>query len=139
MRLELGLLAVFSAIWLLTILAGLGVVPLACTLNRALYRLYSIAAVLGWVSGNIYVQRSQSLAGTTTDRPDGRRFRKRLLLSYLIGPPSIVYFLRALAPYAIQQAAPVVPIYSFCVYGLFFLVPLTLRATRTPRQGSRDH
>ncbi len=134
-RLELGLLAAFSAIWLLTILAGLGVVPLAGTLNLDLYRLYSIAAVLGWVSGNIYVQRSQSLAGTTTDRSDGRRFRKRLLLSYLIGPPSVVYFLRALAPYAIQKAAPVVPIYSFCVYGLFFLVPLTLRATRTPRRG----
>ncbi len=131
MRLELGLLAVFSAIWLLTILAGLGVVPLAGTLALDLYRLYSIAAVLGWVAGNIYVPRSERLA-------DARRFRKRLLLSYLIGPPSLVYFLRALAPSAIQQAAPMVPIYSFCVYALFFLVPVTLRATRTPRRKFHD-
>ncbi len=128
-RLELGLLAVFSAIWLLTILAGLGMVPLAGTFTLDLYRLYSIAAVLGWVAGNIYVPRSQRLVD------DRQRFRKRLLLSYLIGPPSIVYFLRALAPLAVQQAAPMVPIYSFCVYGLFFLVPLTLKATRTPRRG----
>ncbi len=128
-RLELGLLAVFSAIWLLTILAGLGLVPLAGTFSLDLYRLYSIAAVLGWVAGNIYVSRVSALPG--------KRFRKRFLLCYLVGPPSIVYLLRALAPQATQQAAPMVPIYSFAVYALFFLVPLTLRATRTPRI-SRD-
>ncbi len=129
MRLELGLLAVFSAIWLLTILGGLGMLPLAGMLDLDLYRLYSIAAVSGWVAGNIYVSRSQTF---------GRRFRKRLLLSYLIGPPSLVYFLRTLAPIAVQQAAPMVPIYGFCVYALFFLVPVTLRVTRTPRRGFRD-
>ncbi len=132
-RLELGLLAVFSAIWLLTILAGLGVVPLAGTLTLDLYRLYSIAAVLGWLAGNIYVPRSESIAAAYQ-----QRFRKRLLLSYLIGPPSLVYFLRALAPRAIQQAAPMVPIYAFGVYALFFLVPITLRATRTPRRKFDD-
>ncbi len=130
MPFELVLLAVFSAAWLLAILAGVGLVPLAGLFALDLYRLYSVAAVLGWMSGNIYVSRSQSF--------DHDRWRRRLLLSYLLGPPSFVYLLRALAPLSLQQAAPFVPIYSFAVYGLFFLVPLTLRATRTPRQGFRD-
>ncbi len=130
MPFELVLLVVFSAAWLLAILAGIGLVPLAGTLALDLYRLYSIAAVLGWVSGNIYVSRAQ-----TAPR---NRLRRRLLLSYLIGPPSFVYLLRALAPQAIQQAAPMVPIYSFAVYALFFLVPLTLRVTRKQRRKFGD-
>ncbi len=130
MPFELVLLAVFSAAWLLAILAGLGVVPLAGLYALNLYRLYSVAAVLGWVAGNIYVSRSQTFARG--------HWRRRLLLSYLIGPPSFVYLLRALAPLTVQQAAPFVPIYSFAVYGLFFLVPLTLRATRSQRRGFRD-
>ncbi len=147
MRLELALLTFFSAVWLLAILAGLGVVPLAGAFTLGLYRLYSIAAVLGWVAGNIYVLRTQisvcapsgrHLTGTPSERPYRQHLRKRLLLSYLIGPPSFVYLLRALAPHTVQQAAPMVPIYGFCVYSLFFLVPLTLRATRTPRKGFRD-
>ncbi len=130
MRVEPALLAAFSAAWLLAILAGVGLVPLAGTLALDLYRLYSIAAVLGWVAGNIYVFRSRAVP----QHP----FRRRLLLSYLIGPPSFVYLLRALAPQAVQQAAPFVPLYSFAVYALFFLVPLTLRATRTPRRTPRQ-
>ncbi len=136
--LELGLLAFFLAIWLLAILAGLGLLPLAGTLNLDLYRLYSIAAVLGWVAGNIYVSRMQSFGKASPARPGGQRVRKRVLLSYLIQPQSCVYFLRTLAPFEVQQAAPLVPIYAFGVSSLFFLVPLTLRATRTPRQGFRD-
>ena len=136
--LELGLLAFFLAVWLLAILAGLGFLPLAGMLHLDLYRLYSIAAVLGWVAGNIYVFRTQNLTGTAAGQPDERRFPKRLLLSYLIQPQSCVYFLRMLAPIEAQQAAPMVPIYAFGVYGLFFLVPLTLRATRTPRRKFHD-
>ena len=129
MGVELALLAAFSAAWLLAILAGIGLVPLAGTLTLDLYRLYSIAAVLGWVAGNIYVFRSRAAHD---------HFRRRLLLSYLIGPPSFVYLLRALASTTAQQAAPFVPLYSFVVYSLFFLVPLTLRATRTPRRTFRE-
>lgn len=137
--LELGLLAFFLAIWLLAILSGLGLLPLAGTLDLDLYRLYSIAAVLGWVAGNIYVSRSQSLDDRNASEPDDRkRSRKRLLLSYLIQPQSCVYLLRTLAPFESQQAAPLVPIYAFGVYSLFFLVPLTLRATRTPRRTFRE-
>ena len=129
MRLELGLLTVFSAIWILAILTGLGAVPLAGILTLDLYRLYSIAAVLGWVAGNIYVSRVSAY---------DRRFRRVVLLSYLIQPQSCVFLLRTLAEPAVQQAAPVVPLYSFGVYFLFFLVPLTLRATRPQRREFRD-
>ncbi len=156
LRLELVVLVVFSAIWLLVILGGLEIVPLAGALNLDLYRLYSIAAVFGWVAGNIYVARAQNFEGAPLGRrfggaslgrrvadapaeyPFWRRLRKRLLLSYVMGPLSVVFLLRLLAPQAVQEAAPVVPIYSLGVYALFFLVPLTLRATRTPRRGFRD-
>ena len=45
--------------------------------------------------------------------------------------------MKAMATEEIQQAAPLVPIYGFGVYTLFFLVPLTLRARRRPRR-ARD-
>lgn len=130
MRLELVLMAFFSAAWLYAIVAGVGLVPLAGTLDLDLYRLYSFAAVLGWVSGNVYVFRSQVYSK--------HRYRKSLLASYLVGPPSFLYLLRALASKSVQQAAPLVPIYSFAVYALFFLVPVTLRATRRPQRKIGD-
>jgi hypothetical protein len=52
-----------------------------------------------------------------------------------VGPPSLLYILRALAPQAVQHAAPLVPLYSFVVYALFFLVPVTLRKTFTDPRG----
>ncbi len=130
LRFEQLLLAVFSAAWLLAILIGMGLVPLAGTLDLDLYRLYSVAAVLGWVAGNIYVFRTQTLPKD--------RSRKRLLWTYLIGPPSFVYIIRSLARQVVQQAAPLVPIYAFAIYALFFLVPVTLRATRQPRKELED-
>ena len=86
--------------------------------------------------GNIYVSRTQRFTGVPPQRSEGQGVSKRLLLSYLIQPHSCVYFLRTLAPFEVQQAAPMVPVYSFCVYSLFFLVPLTLRAP--PRRKFRD-
>ncbi len=134
---ELALLALCSVVWLLTILADFGVLRLAGILTLDLYRLYSIAAVLGWLAGNIYVARMRALGapGDAPARP--QHLRRRLLLSYLLGPLAFVYGLRALAASEVQQAAPLVPIYAFGVYGLFFLVPLTLRATQVPRRGQR--
>lgn len=130
MYFEQVLLAGCSLVWLLVILAMLGLVPLAGSLDLDLYRLYSLAAVIGWVSGNIYVFRSR-------DRGKGS-FRRRLLLNYLMGPLSFVYILRTLAPLPVQQAAPLVPLFSFGVYALFFLVPVTLRARRKQRRGLGD-
>ncbi len=126
LQLEIILLGVFSVSWLLALVVLLGLVPVAGTLDLDLYSFYSVAAVSGWLSGNVYVHRLQRLPAD--------RYRKRLLLSYLVGPPSWLYILRALAPRAVQSAAPVVPLYAFAVYCLFFLVPVTLRATRTPRR-----
>ena len=82
--------------------------------------------VLGWLSGNIYMMRRRTL-------PEGGRWKKLLLLAYLLGPPGMVYLIRALASPSLQQAAPFVPIYSFGVYVIFFLVPVTLRASAPPR------
>lgn len=125
-RLELILLVVLSAIWLLALLGLFQILPLAGTFDLNLYRLYSVAAVLGWISGNIYVMRCRTL-------PDGGRWRKRLLLAYLLGPPGMVYLIRSLASPSLQQAAPLVPIYSVGVYAIFFLIPVTLRSTEVPR------
>ena len=126
MRLELAFLAVFSAVWLLVFVTGIGWVSLAGALHLGLYPLYSIAAALGWVAGNVFVSRAR--AGLEP------HLRKRLLFNYYIGPPSLLFLIRALAPLSIQQAAPLVPIYSFGVYSLFFLVPVTLRSTHLPRK-----
>ncbi len=117
-RFELALLALFSAVWLLAALGLFGLLPLAGSLPLDLHRFYSIAAVLGWLAGNLYVLRRRSL---------GENFRRRLLLTYVLGPPGVVYLLRALAPATQQAAAPLVPAYAFLVYGIFFLVPVTLR------------
>lgn len=127
MRFELALLLAFSAIWLLAVLALFHVLPLAGTFDLDLYRLYSVAAVLGWVSGNIYMARRRIL-------PPSGCWKKRLLLAYLLGPPGVVYLLRSLASTHVQQAAPFVPIYGFFVFAIFFLVPVTLRGSAPPRR-----
>jgi hypothetical protein len=126
-RLELFLLVGFSAVWLLAVLGLFRILPLAGTFDLDLYRLYSVSAVLGWLSGNIYIMRRRSL-------PKGGAWKKRLLLAYLIGPPGMVYLLRSLASPSLQQAAPFVPFYCMAVYMIFFLVPVTLRATEVPRR-----
>ena len=127
---ELTLLAAFSACWLLVFAAGMGWVSVAGALSLGLYPLYSLAAALGWLAGNVCVHRARNRYPP--------RARKRLLVSYYLGPPGLLFALRALAAEEIQQAAPLVPIYGFGVYTLFFLVPLTLRAKRKPRRQRED-
>ncbi len=127
---ELALLAAFSICWVLVFSAGVGWISLAGTLSLGLYPLYSLAAAFGWLAGNVFLYRARS--GLAPG------LRRRLLFSYFIGPPSFLFALRALAPEEAQQAAPLVPIYGFGVYTLFFLVPLTLRATRPARRQSGD-
>ena len=129
LRLELGLLSLFSAAWLWVFVIYMGWTPLSGVLDMDLYRLYSVAAVLGWVAGNVYMFRVARL-------PKPGPFRKRLLLVYWLGPVSLIFLLRSLAPIESQAAAPFVPLYAACVQSLFFLVPVTLKITRTPRRGS---
>lgn len=124
-RFESVLLGLFAGVWLLAVLAFLGVPPLAGAVGLDLYHLYSVAAILGWIGGNVYVTRLRRLPG--------RGWRKRLLLAYLVGPAGFVYLLRAMAPRAELAAAPLVPIYGFGVFALFFLVPVSLR-TRARRR-----
>ncbi len=130
MHFEQVFLAGCSIVWLLVILANGGFVPLAGILDLDLYRLFSLTTVIGWVAGNIYVFRTRDLV----EKPA----RRKLLFKYLMGPLSLIFFLRALADKDVQAAAPLVPILGLGIYVLFFLVPVTLRATRTKHLGSRD-
>ena len=121
---EILLAGCSSAGWVAGILAALGWLPLAGQLSLGLYHFFSIAAVTGWVVGNLYVFRKRSYRSP--------RLRRRAALLYWLGPPSFLYVLRAMAPLIEQREAPLVPLLSFGVYSIFFLVPITL--TPPPRQ-----
>lgn len=126
LRYEIWLASFFSAAWVIVFLAFAGLLPLAGWIDLDLYRFYSVAAVLGWTTGNVFMLRRATLPGGL--------FGKRLLGVYGVGPLSILFLLRAMAPASAHAVAPFVPFYSACVFGLFFLVPVTLKATRTPRR-----
>ncbi|MGH9361843.1 MAG: hypothetical protein ACRD2T_07985 [Thermoanaerobaculia bacterium] len=117
-RLELVSLALFLACWTVDVLSLLGLVPLADRFPLSLYGLYGLAAALGWLVGNLYVQRARGFPPP---------LRRRFLLIYSSAPLGILFLLRAMAPAAEQQAAPLVPLYALGVYAIFFLVPVTLR------------
>lgn len=114
-RLEIPLFGLFFACWLLAGAHGLGLFSLAETLRLGLYPLYTVAAALGWVSGNVYVWRRRRLP---------RDQRRRAAALWLIGPQGIPALLRAMAPAADQAAAPAVPLYAFAVGAVLFTVPL---------------
>lgn len=120
-RLEIALVGLFFACWALAALANLGVIGFAGALSLPLYPLYSIAAGLGWLSGNVYILRSRAVP---------QKLRRRVLAVYFLGPPGIVYLLRAMAPMTQQEAAPAVPLYAFGVFAALFLVPIVLRPPR---------
>ncbi len=94
---------------------GLGLVSLAAGLDLSLYQLYSVAAVVGWLSGNVYVHRRRHLPPS---------FGRRVAALWLIGPQGVPALLRAMAPIEAQAAAPAVPLYSLAVGAIFFCVPL---------------
>lgn len=123
-RLEIALLGFFFACWGLAALGQFGIFGLAGALPLSLYPLYTIAVALGWISGNVYVLRSRTVP---------TRLRRRVLAVYLLGPPGILYLLRAMAPRAEQQAAPLVPVFAFGVFAVLFLVPIVLRPPRLER------
>jgi hypothetical protein len=123
-RLEIVLVGLFFACWAAAALGSLGLVGLAGALPLSLYPLYSIAAGLGWISGNVYVTRSRTVP---------RRLRRRVLWVYFLGPPGIVYLLRAMAPAREQLTAPLVPVYALGVYAALFLVPVVLKPPKRKR------
>jgi hypothetical protein len=116
-RLEPVLVAFFVATWVVDLLAVLGLVDLRGSLELGLYPLYSTAAAAGWLAGNIYVARGRGLP---------RALRRRIRLVYLLGPPGLLFLLRAMASAEAQRAAPLVPLYSFGVFSVLFLVPVLL-------------
>jgi hypothetical protein len=116
-RLEPILLALFLVCWAIDLAVLLGLIKLANNLPLTLYGLYSVAVALGWLFGNIYVRRARGLSTP---------LRRRLLVFYFLGPPSLLYLLWYMTPLEFQKEAPLVPLYAFCVFSILFLVPVTL-------------
>ena len=123
MRLEVVLLGLFVAAWCLALLSVAAGLPLAGLAPLSLYQLYGIAAAAGWLGGNLYVQRARKLPPM---------IRRRVLLIYLLGPPSVVYLLRTMAPAEEQAAAPLAGLWAFGVLTIFFMVPVSLRRAGRP-------
>ena len=55
-----------------------------------------------------------------------------MLLIYLLGPPSLIYLLRTMAPLAEQRAVPLAAVWAFGVLAIFFMVPVSLRRAGRP-------
>ena len=117
---ELILLGIFFVCWLAALAAFGGLLPLAGLLDLGLYQYYGLAAFLGWLSGNVYLQRSRWVP---------KPLRLRLMLIYLLGTPGLLYLVRALAPLTTQALAPMAPVYATGVFAILFLVPVTLRGS----------
>lgn len=105
--------------WASALAAGVGLIPLAGKLPSGLYPLYGMAAVFGWLVGNLYMTRRRGF-------PD-RRLRRRLLVTYLLGPPGLLFLLRALDTERAQMTAPLAATWALGVYAIFFAVPVSLR------------
>lgn len=119
----------FVACWVVVLLHSLGLVSVAGGLALGIHAIYGLAATLGWVAGNVYVglRRARLEQPESPERSEGsERSRRRLLLLCLLGPPSVPALLRAMAPLEWQLAAPLIPVWSFAVQSIFFLVPVVL-------------
>jgi hypothetical protein len=118
--LELALLGFFFVCWLAALASFVGLLPIAGLLDLGLYQYYGLAAFLGWLSGNVYLQRSGRVP---------KLLKRRLMLVYLMGTPGLLYLIRALAPLTTQAMAPLAPLYASGVFAIFFLVPVTLKGS----------
>lgn len=127
-RFEIVFASFCLACWAVSIVAVLDIVRITGNLPLTLYPLFSFAAALGWIVGNIYVQRARRLAGSA---------RRRLWILYFFGPLGVIYMVQAMAPGDGVVRAPLVPLLSFCVFAALFLVPVTLSGGRPPRSRLR--
>ena len=114
-RFELILLGLFLACWLVYLLVVFRLVAPEGTLDLGFYPYYSIAVAAGWGAGNLYVYRSRDLDAASPSR-------RRLLAGYFLAPLGLIFLLKAMMPIAFQRAAPLVGLYAFCVYSIFFAV-----------------
>ncbi len=118
MRAELLVLTAGLACWAAALGSALTGRPAAGLLPVGLYPLYGLAAALGSVAGNVYVARTRAPGGT---------WRGALRLTYVVGPPGLLFLFWELVPEVLQRAALLAPIYAYAVYVVFFLVPVTFR------------
>ena len=79
--------------------------------------IFSFAAIVGWIAGNVFMTRLKSSALA----------RRALVAIYLGGPPGLIWLLWACVPTPVQVLSPLVPFLSLAIFGIFFLVPVTLR------------
>lgn len=122
-RLELVLFAFCVASGVVATLGFVGVLDLAGMFRLRLYPLFGSVAVAGWLAGNVFVIRTQRQGVST-----------RLLLPvYLLGPLAAIQLVWAMAPAEWQRGAPLLFLLACAVYGVFFLVPWSLRTSATPR------
>ena len=132
-RFEPILAAFFLATWIVGLLSLFRLIDSSGALRIGLYPLFSIAAAVGWVSGNAYLVRS---------RPLPSLLRRGVFVVYYVGPLGFFVFLRSMAPRLEQAEAPLVPLYSWIVFSVLFLVPIVLRRTLSKRRklkiGDRD-
>jgi hypothetical protein len=112
-----AMVGLFLACWVIFLLQLAGIARLPVLPRLTLIQLYSAASALGWAAGMIYVQRTRHLAAP---------LRRRLFLLSFCGPPSLVYLLVAMA--RLQLQAPLVLLWSLCVFGIFYLVPVSFRS-----------
>lgn len=123
-RFETTVVVVAFLCWLIGLLAWIGLLPLAGSVDLELRVLFAVAAGLGWLAGNVYVQRSRGLSAAA---------RPRLLMIYLLGPPGMLFLVRSMASAEVQAAAPLAPLYASGVYAVLYFVPVSLRrAFRRP-------
>ncbi|HWM93806.1 MAG TPA: hypothetical protein VN493_23810 [Thermoanaerobaculia bacterium] len=118
-RWELVLLALFLACWLVYLLAVFQVVAPEGTLDLGFYPYYSIAVAAGWGAGNLYVYRSRDLDPQSPSR-------RRLLAGYFLAPLGLILLLKAMTPLVFQRGAPLVGLYAFCIFSIFFYVATRL-------------
>jgi len=125
--LDLALFGFFFVCWLAALASFVGLLPIAGLLDLGLYPYFGLAAFLGWLAGNTYLQRAPRVP---------KPLRRRLMLMYLLGTPGFLYLVRALAPLTTQAIAPLAPLYATAVFALLFLVPVTLKGSfGSPRSG----
>jgi glycine cleavage system H protein len=86
-----------------------------------------------WTAGHVYLVRARGIPPP---------LRRRIFLVYFLGPPGLLYLLRAMASLEVHRSAPFVPFYSFGVWSVFFLVQVFLMphpdARRSLRPRDRD-
>ena len=118
MRLEPVLFGIFTLGWLLAIFILAIGRSLDSPLPVSLYHLYLLAVFGGWLSGNVYVQRTASTP---------RKERVRALLVYLLGPPGLLFVTHGLTSVQSQARVPLAPVYAFGIYIVLFMVPVSFR------------